>query len=303
MLFRVCEAARNADLNPLMVAQLHSRYQDVMVALLAIEQLTGAVQARQVILGGESRASALAGTLLDTTKRLAEAKTAELKAQNDRDAAQKKYDILNGDENLDGSFKKANAEYLAAQNAFDQQNTKVQQLQAQCTANPSETCTASLNAERGKLKPLQDDRDNKQTIMNQKKTERDNTRDALEQAKYGYERAVEARRIIEQLRGQAETNASAASSVSGEFETTVKYAPISPEVAYQVKGAVTDIVKTVIEKRHEIDACIVFLSYRSKLRTSAAEAPAERQAALNLEIAKYQNVEELCLDLISQLRK
>ena len=114
------------------------------------------------------------------------------------------------------------------------------------------------------------------------------------------------------MKGQAESSATAASSVTGEFETTVKYAPISAEVAMQVKGAVTDIVKTVVEKRHEVDSCIVFLSYRSELRkqlhqltmlTMDGTKKQEQENKLTADLEKHKPLEDICMDLISQLKK
>jgi len=51
-LYRVCEAYYSRALNSAQLDELHKRYQDVLVGLLAIEQLTGAVAAKQAILTG-----------------------------------------------------------------------------------------------------------------------------------------------------------------------------------------------------------------------------------------------------------
>ena len=75
-LFRVCEAGYNKQIGPLMVAQLHERFQDVTVALLAIEQLTGAVVAQQVLLTGRANANA-AAAVLDAERYLREAEERE----------------------------------------------------------------------------------------------------------------------------------------------------------------------------------------------------------------------------------
>jgi len=53
-MFRVCEAYQNQQLTPFMVELLHQRFQTTMVSVLAIEQLTGAVKAPAVVLGGSS---------------------------------------------------------------------------------------------------------------------------------------------------------------------------------------------------------------------------------------------------------
>jgi hypothetical protein len=53
-MFRVCESYQNHQLTPFMVQLLHQRFQTTMVSVLAIEQLTGAVRAPGVVLGGSS---------------------------------------------------------------------------------------------------------------------------------------------------------------------------------------------------------------------------------------------------------
>jgi hypothetical protein len=53
-MFRVCESYQNNELSPFMVQLLHQRFQTTMVSVLAIEQLTGAVRAPGVVLGGSS---------------------------------------------------------------------------------------------------------------------------------------------------------------------------------------------------------------------------------------------------------
>jgi hypothetical protein len=53
-MFRVCESYQNGQLTPFMVQLLHQRFQTTMVSVLAIEQLTGAMRAPAVLLGGSS---------------------------------------------------------------------------------------------------------------------------------------------------------------------------------------------------------------------------------------------------------
>lgn len=73
-LYRLCEAARNKSLTSMDVAQLLQRSQDLTLAVLAIEQLTGAVVARQAMLTQGSNATASANVAntqaaLDTAKK------------------------------------------------------------------------------------------------------------------------------------------------------------------------------------------------------------------------------------------
>jgi len=53
-MFRVCESYQAGKISPFMVELLHRRFQTTMVSVLAIEQLTGAVRAPAIVLGGSS---------------------------------------------------------------------------------------------------------------------------------------------------------------------------------------------------------------------------------------------------------
>lgn len=59
-LYRVCELYYGRAFNGTIAAQMHRGYQDVLVALLAIEQLTGPAIARQAALTGDAASSGLA---------------------------------------------------------------------------------------------------------------------------------------------------------------------------------------------------------------------------------------------------
>ena len=104
---------------------------------------------------------------------------------------------LNGDKSVDGSFKKAQAEYDAAKAAWEPQNAKVEKLQSKCTTTPSDPECANLDKERATLKPLKDELDKKKTTMDQRSKELEEAKEALSQAKKQYEDAVETRKIIE----------------------------------------------------------------------------------------------------------
>lgn len=81
-MYRVCEAYQNGAITKADVLQLTQRSQDVMLGVLAIEQLTGAVVARQVILKGGANATATAN--VNNTKAQLEAAQ---KAKNAADAS------------------------------------------------------------------------------------------------------------------------------------------------------------------------------------------------------------------------
>ncbi len=94
-LYRICEAYYNGSLSQFDVGQLMRRSQDLTLAALAIEQLTGAVVARQAILTSGSNADASANAvntaaLLDQARKELADKEARLKTAVDKETDQKK---------------------------------------------------------------------------------------------------------------------------------------------------------------------------------------------------------------------
>jgi len=81
-MYRICEAYHSGKLKDTQVEALLKRYQDTMIAILAIESLTGAVQASQVTLTGKSRAD-IGKDLGELSKLLTDSLTEQLNAKND----------------------------------------------------------------------------------------------------------------------------------------------------------------------------------------------------------------------------
>lgn len=93
-LYRVCEAYYNRAINGSQVTQLLTQSQDVTLGILAIEQLTGVVAARQVALGGNAIATGTAQaatvqSLLDSATKTMQERDKEAA---DADAAKKAAD-------------------------------------------------------------------------------------------------------------------------------------------------------------------------------------------------------------------
>lgn len=105
-MYRLCEGYANAALTRHDYTRLQRRYQNTMLALLAIEQLTGAVATRQVTL--DPKAAAVAGETLQTLqKELVEA----MKTKVDKDQALA---------DAKAAAEKADAKVVAAQNELKQ---------------------------------------------------------------------------------------------------------------------------------------------------------------------------------------
>lgn len=81
-MYRICEGHMSGALTDGSFETLHRRLQSSMVAILAIEQLTGAVKANQVILSG-SAATGSADAVLKLTEQTATARSAVAAAEKD----------------------------------------------------------------------------------------------------------------------------------------------------------------------------------------------------------------------------
>lgn len=81
-MYRQCEAFANGGMSRLSLETLQRRFQSTMVALLAIEQLTGAVRAPAVILNGAT-ASSSAESIASLTQQTESARTALDQANTD----------------------------------------------------------------------------------------------------------------------------------------------------------------------------------------------------------------------------
>ena len=93
-LYRICEAAHNRQLNSRDVVQLLERSQDLSLGVLAIEQLTGAVAARQPLLASNANSGA-AANVTNTQAQLDNAQTTEAQKKKAADDAQKQLDADN----------------------------------------------------------------------------------------------------------------------------------------------------------------------------------------------------------------
>ncbi len=103
-MYRLCEGYASGALDDIGFTRLQRRYQNIMLGLLAIEQLTGAVVAKQAVLSGSAEAS-VARTLAELQKLLSQAKAVTEEAQSAAAKAKAARD------EADAALKKAEAEY------------------------------------------------------------------------------------------------------------------------------------------------------------------------------------------------
>ena len=129
-MYHLCEGYLSGALNRAAFETLHHRLQNSMVAILAIEQLTGAVRAQQIVLGGTASTGA-ADAIQKLTQASADALTALRSSQADLATATDKQKTLKdaldaatkaGGDMPDDAAKKAIAD---AQKKYDDQTAVV----------------------------------------------------------------------------------------------------------------------------------------------------------------------------------
>lgn len=215
-LYRICEASHNDSLNPGDVVQLLERSQDLTLGVLAIEQLTGAVVARQAQLGGNANASASANiantqAALDSVRKAEEYKK---KALNDAQTAQKsKSDLV-----------------VNTRKALDAEKAKPM---------PDQSVVTTLT---DKLKTQEDDLGK--------------ANDTVTAAKDAYVKAQQATQVVLDNFNAAIVSASAAATGTGSFASGTDRTNIDKDTVAQIAQATMYIVATIVQKGHVTDTCI-----------------------------------------------
>lgn len=218
IMYRNCEAYALGGVSEIGIETLQRRFQSTMVAIIAIEQLTGAVRAPSIILSGSSSVGA-AEEILELTnkaetvrKDLATAISAEEKAKE-----------------TESSAIRAVAETQTEIDNMQSDMTAIKEKQGNdIDLTPSETETVANHA--ALVKKLEE----------QKKAESDaqaavETALANKNAKDEAYQAVEAARVAA-LAGSGSTN------TTGQFQAIPQLQPLSAAAAREISKSVEDIV-------------------------------------------------------------
>jgi hypothetical protein len=219
-LYRMCEASYNDQISTFDVAQLLRRSQDMTLGVLAIEQLTGAVVAQQVLMS--STANAHASANLTATKKELDS------AVEDEKSAKEDFDKKKGEwEKLAGEATAAEEAYKKAPEGTEEEKTNKQTLQEKA---------------------------------NTLKGQRDAAVKPMEAAKEKWETAQKVTRDVKANFYSAEAFAKATAEGSGKFVDnpykTTADAALLASVGKNVRGIVWDI----INKDHLRDSCISIMN-------------------------------------------
>lgn len=264
-LYRMCEAYSNEEIGPLQVALLLRRSQDLTAVILAVEQLTGAVAANQVILSGSSSAGASASLLsnqqlLDAARKDEEAKTAALKTASDARQA------------LETTTAAKSAEWDTATSNY-----------RQATAPGS----AATDQDRTNLKIAMD---TKALELEQLKAKLEAAQTQEQTRKQLLAEATKIREAIEAAKDSALTNVVAGTTGAGQMSAPVQRNQLDKDATLYIANAVQAMVFKVLDKRYELDTCMDYLTIDPKeYRTWTTEQRARRE-----------RVQQVCADMVSK---
>jgi hypothetical protein len=263
-LYRVCEAFSNDALGPVQVATILGRSQDLTAVILAIEQLTGAVTANQVTLGGSADAAASSVLVanqqaLDVARKDEQAKEAKLtEATKKRDESRK-------------AVTNKRAEVAAAAEAHDASTSP-----SSATAGDEPKLQQALDARTQELRELE-------KALGAAEAE-------FATAQRQFEESRKLRQTIEDLRDTALTNATARTVTGGQFSTPVQRNELSKEATENISQAVQTMVLRVLDKKYTEDSCMYFLTNLPKDYSSWSDA-----MKIN-----FERVQTLCSNLLSE---
>ena len=234
--------------------------------ILAVEQLTGAVAANQVVVTGTTGAHASANLVANDQALAAAMETVKKREGAVEEAEQ---ELKNSNEALGAA--KTNAESaqskLEAANALPDDNADKEKQVGDAQSEFNRATEALKEAEE-----------------NHKRAEADlqTRQDQLENVKQVVE-------TIEAAQDAALTNAAATTTGSGQFNVVQPRKELSPEATREIASAVHGLVTKVLDKSYAADSCMALL-------TSSSDDAARRVVLRN----ELEPVIKLCIDLVAK---
>lgn len=217
-LYRICEAGYNEKLGALDVTQLLQRAQDFTLGILAIEQLTGVVTSRQVVLSGQANASAVSN--IGATQ-------AQLDKAIANEAAKK------------SAASTADAAASAAETTAKKSSDAVKAANA---ATPAPTADA--------LKTLTDQQTSDQVAANKADA-------AAKSADSDYKTAQTSTQVVRDNLDTANASGRAAASGSGTLASDgTSHDNIDKDTVAAIAQATTQIVETLVNRGYITDTCL-----------------------------------------------
>jgi hypothetical protein len=233
-MYRLCEGYASGALDDIGFSRLQRRYQAIVIGLLSIEQLTGAVVARQAAIGGDATAR-LGQNLARITTMIQEARVRSAAAKAKRETAQAKLDATSQGE----------------QQASDALSRAMQEAGGDEEAESVRSAKAALD--QASVAKAQAQQELTQAVMS------DNA-EAAEVAN------------LENLRKDID-RATAIASTAAQFSSPSLSAAPPDSAAYQkVADVVKDIVQSIVQHDYTQESCMDMILSRQTKVDSAADA-------------------------------
>jgi hypothetical protein len=292
-LFRICEAARNQKLTDIQVMQMLERSQDLSLGVLAIEQLTGAVVARQPMLLANARSSgnAKVASVKDALDRArSEAATAQdefAKATAARDAQKDAVSAAQADEavarraaaELIKTVKSLNTDIKVKQEALDKANDTLAAERVKQAQKPGaeadkavadakkirDDLQAALDAETASRDEYAKDArmvayDKAAADLASQQEQLSDDEGAVKSAKGTADHAASRVTALETAPNSASAQAMANVVSSGSFSQAADRAFVNDKTVAALADATKFIVNTIVNKGHLTDTCAGILT-------------------------------------------
>lgn len=228
-LYRMCEAHMNNAINATQVATFLQRSQDLTAVIVAIEQLTGAVAARQSILTGTTSAAVSASLVTN---------------QESLDAARK------DEADKIKSVEEATTASTEAESVFNQRKTEELALVTKI-ANP---------APGDDVPALETELANKKAELNLAEQTWIAEKALVDSRQKLADEATKNRETIENIRDSAITSAIASTTSSGSWAAPVQQKVLSKDATTAIAESVENMVIFVLKKRYSQESCMAILS-------------------------------------------
>jgi hypothetical protein len=231
ILFRLCESFNNKGITSVQFATLLARSQDLTAVVLAVEQLTGAVSANQVILAGSSDSSASA-SLISNQEALASARENENSQKTKLDGGKTELKTM---ETTDRPV--LGGKVTSSKTNADAEKAKIPQNTAEVAKREGEWETA-----KSELDSLDDKIEEQKSLV--------------EYLEANYQDAKKVREAIESNLDSALTSANSRASGSGKFSVISPQHSLSKGAAEKISTAVQAMVSQVLKKSYLEEQCI-----------------------------------------------
>jgi hypothetical protein len=262
-MYRLCESYASGAIDDDDMAMLQRRYQNMMIGLLAIEQITGPVIARQASLSSSS-AAAIGKSIAEISIALADGAAMLEKAKTD--------------------VKDAEADVKAKQALLDAANKVVKDLPADAAKDKKTEAEAAQTAATTALDKSKAALKTATTAKNAKQTYYDSIEASLKDAQ------------------RMATSASSTVSFADSAPAHVANTGAASDYQVVVKGVV-DIVETVLNHAHQTEICSVIFSSATVSKAKAAVLQKAAEYCSYIAIPATQDAKGALGSVLAQARK